>query len=143
MLLMAVMIVMIVSVALLLALFSGFLPFMRMNTSVMEYTTAYYGAISALERGILAVRYAGPGFDGESGWKSQSDGNPVSIGNQGDKRQDSFYTYGNGNDSLFWKVRSSTDRIPARGQGNVEVAFVSGSRDFNMLNYSTTELIPL
>lgn len=72
MLLMLVLIVMIISVALLLALFSGFLPFMHTYGNVMQYTTAYYGAVSAIERGVLAIRYAGPGFDGESGWKSGS-----------------------------------------------------------------------
>lgn len=72
MLLMLVLIVMIISVALLLALFSGFLPFVSTYGNVMQYTTAYYGAVSAIERGVLAIRYAGPGFDGESGWKSGS-----------------------------------------------------------------------
>ena len=57
---------MIISVALLLALFSGFFPFVNTYGNVMQYTTAYYGAMSALERGALAIRYTGPGFDGES-----------------------------------------------------------------------------
>lgn len=72
MLLMLVLIVMIISVALLLAVFSGFLPFVHTYGNVVQYTTAYYGALSAVERGALAVRYAGPGFDGESGWRSQN-----------------------------------------------------------------------
>ena len=66
MLLMLILIVMIISVALLLALFSGFFPFVNTYGNVMQYTTAYYGAMSALERGALAIRYTGPGFDGES-----------------------------------------------------------------------------
>lgn len=72
MLLMVVLIVIIVSMALLLALFSAFFPFVRTYGNVMQYTTAYYGALSAIERGVLAIRYAGPGFDGVSGWKSGS-----------------------------------------------------------------------
>ena len=47
---MLVLIVMIISLALLLALFSGFIPFVRTYGNVMQYSTAYYGAISALER---------------------------------------------------------------------------------------------
>ena len=66
MLLMLVLIVMIISIALLLALFSGFLPFAKTYGNITQYSTAYYGAISAIERGALAIRYAGPGFDGES-----------------------------------------------------------------------------
>lgn len=138
---------MIISVALLLALFSGFFPFMNTYGNVVQYSTAYYGAMSAIERWVLAVRYAGPGFDGESGWESQARATPVNTGKQSDRRVESFYTYGNGNDSLLWSVRSSTDRIPSTWDGNVDPAFISiqnsGSRNFNALNYATTELIPL
>ena len=70
MLLMIVMVIMIVSSALMLALFSSFLPFVRNYGDVSQYTTAYYGALSAVERGVLATNYAGPGFDGESGRKA-------------------------------------------------------------------------
>lgn len=112
MLLMLVLIVMIISIALLLALFSGFFPFVNTYGNVMQYTTAYYGAMSALERGALAIRYTGPGFDGESGRKAQNNGTPNSIGKTSDNRIENFYTYGNGNDSLLRSVQSSTDRIP-------------------------------
>ena len=91
MLLMLVLIVMIISIALLLALFSGFFPFVNTYGNVMQYTTAYYGAVSALERGALAVRYAGPGFDGESGWIAGT-GN---VGKMSDQKILNFYTYGN------------------------------------------------
>jgi len=57
------MVIMIVSSALMLALFSSFLPFVRNYGNVAQYTTAYYGALSAVERGVLATNYAGPGFD--------------------------------------------------------------------------------
>ena len=49
MLLMIVMVIMIVSSALMLALFSSFLPFVRNYGNVAQYTTAYYGALSAVE----------------------------------------------------------------------------------------------
>lgn len=140
---MLVLIVMIISIALLLALFSGFFPFVNTYGNVMQYTTAYYGAVSALERGALAVRYAGPGFDGESGWIAGT-GN---VGKMSDQKVLNFYTYGNWNDTLFWKVRSSTDRIPALGHGDVDIAFIKpdnqDSKNFNALHYSITELLPL
>lgn len=146
MLLMLVLIVMIISVALLLALFSGFLPFVNTYGNVVQYSTAYYGAISAIERWALAIRYAGPGFDGESGWKTNWNA-PQDIWKNSDGRIQSFYTYGDGRDTLLWKVQSSTDRIPSTWDGNVEPLFIratnSGSKNFNMLNYAKAELIPL
>lgn len=147
MLLMIVLIVMIISVALLLALFSGFLPFVNTYGNVMQYTSAYYGAMSALERGALAIRYAGPGFDGESGRKSEKGEASINIGNPSDIKVNNFYTYGNGKDSLLRSVKSSTDRIPQIGMGNVDPAFIENkqgekSKNYNTLNYATTELIP-
>ena len=67
---MMVLIIMFVSASLLMALVSGFLPFVKNYGSTVQYTTAYYGALSAVERGVLAANYAGPGFDGKSGRKA-------------------------------------------------------------------------
>lgn len=143
---MLVLIVMIISLALLLALFSGFFPFVRTYGNVMQYSTAYYGAISALERWVLAVRHTGPGFDWESGRESTAAA-VLATGKGSDSRIDNFYTYGNGSDTMVWKVHSSTDRIPSAWNGDVDPAFIArdnlDSRNYNMLNYSTTELIPL
>lgn len=147
MLLMTVLIVMIISVALLLALFSGFLPFVNMYWNVAQYTTAYYGAMSAIERWSLAIRYAGPGFDWESWWESEQGEISFSTWNISDAKLDNFYTYGDGNDSLVWNIHSSTDRIPSLGDGNVDPNFISNanldSRNYNTLDYTKTELIPL
>ena len=143
---MLVLIVMIISIALLLALFSGFLPFAKTYGNIAQYSTAYYGAISAIERGALAIRYAGPGFDGES-WRKNDWTTSQNTWKNADKRIENFYTYGDGRDTLLWKVHSSTDRIPSTWNGNVDASFVrannSGSKNFNMLNYAKTELIPL
>lgn len=138
---MTVLIVMIISAALMLALFSGFLPFVRNYGNMMQYTTAYYGALSAIERGVLATRYAGPGFDGKSGWESGENWVKYHLS---DERLSNFYTYGNGQDSLFRKVNSSTNSIPVQWKGNVDPNFWSrDSRDYNALNYLATEIIPL
>lgn len=146
MLLMLVLIVMIISIALLLALFSGFFPFVQTYGNVVQYSTAYYGAISAIERGALAIRYTGPGFDGES-WRKTTWTTLQNIWKDADKRIENFYTYGDGRDTLLWNVQSSTDRIPSTWNGNVDVSFIRAnnleSKNFNMLNYTKTELIPL
>lgn len=107
MLLLIVFSVMFMGIALLLAMYSSFLPFMYSYGNTMQYTAAYYGALSAIERGILAATSAGPGFDGDSGWK-----NAINTGATVDHRFPNFYTYGNGNDSLYRKVSSSTTSIP-------------------------------
>lgn len=107
----------------------------------MQYNAAYYGAISALERWALAASYAGPGFDGESG---RSWGN--NTWHRSDERFERFYTYGNGNDTLLWNVKSKTDRIPLTWEGNIEADFWTGnndSKEYNSLNYNTAEIIPL
>lgn len=84
---------MIISVALLLALFSGFLPFFNTYWNVMQYTTAYYGALSAVERGALAVRYAGPGFDWAL-WRKTSKENFTNTGkNSGLKNREFLYLW--------------------------------------------------
>lgn len=50
MILMTVLIVMFMGIALLLALYSSFLPFVQNYGNTIQYTIAYYGAISAIER---------------------------------------------------------------------------------------------
>ena len=146
MLLMIVMVIMIVSSALMLALFSSFLPFVRNYGNVAQYTTAYYGALSAVERGVLATNYAGPGFDWESGRKSSKQTQtPVGTWKTSDHRLQNFYTYGNGNDTLNWTVNSSTKSIPKVWDGSVDPVFVKPGEqnNYNALTYNTTEMIPL
>lgn len=60
MLLMTALIVVFIGAALLVAMYSSFLPFVNNYGNMMQYTAAYYGALSAIERGALAVHYAGP-----------------------------------------------------------------------------------
>ena len=50
MVLMTVLIVMFMGIALLLAVYASFLPFVQNYGNMMQYTNAYYGAISAIER---------------------------------------------------------------------------------------------
>ena len=146
MVLMTVLIVMFMGIALLLAVYASFLPFVQNYGNTIQYTTAYYGAISAIERGVLAANLRGPGFDGESWWKwNWSLQN--NVGNPADSKIPEFYNYGDPDKtSLLWKVNSSTAIIPSPGEGNVAVDFWTGdnsSKNFNTLNYNIAEAIAL
>lgn len=104
MVLMTVLIVMFMGIALLLAVYASFLPFVQNYGNMMQYINAYYGAISAIERGVLAANLQGPGFDGASGWRWDGE-NQKNIGNSSDQKIDSFYNYGDPNKtSLSWIV---------------------------------------
>lgn len=129
-------------------MFSSFMPFMEKFGDAVEYNTAYYGALSAVERGALVLRYRGPGFDGESGWIYS--GTNINTGNQTDEYLSGFYTYGGGATDMYRKIRSRTTQIPFVGEGNVEKIFINHldgdsltSRDYNALDYRISEIIPL
>ena len=137
---------MFMGIALLLAVYSSFLPFVQNYGNTIQYTTAYYGAISAIERWVLAANLRGPGFDGESWWKwNWSLQN--NVGNPADSKISEFYNYWDPDKtSLLWKVNSSTKKIPSPGDGNVAVDFWTGdnsSKNFNTLNYNIAEAIAL
>ena len=133
-------------IALLLAVYASFLPFVQNYGNMIQYTNAYYGAISAIERGVLAANLQGPGFDGESGWKWDGE-NQGNIGNSTDQKIDSFYNYWDPNKtSLYWIVSWSTTQIPAPWAWNVPSDFWTGSnssKDYNTLNYNIAEAIAL
>ena len=133
-------------IALLLAVYASFLPFVQNYGNMMQYTNAYYGAISAIERGVLAANLQGPGFDGESGWRWDGK-NQGNIGNSTDQKIDSFYNYWDPNKtSLSWIVSWSTTQIPAPWAWNVPSDFWTGSnssKDYNTLNYNIAEAIAL
>lgn len=146
MILLTVLIVMFMWIALLLAVYSSFLPFVQNYGNIVQYSTAYYGAVSAIERGVLAANLRWPGFDGESGWRwNWSVQN--NIGNSSDYKIPEFYNYWHPNKTtLHWRVSSSTKQIPTPGYGNVMGDFLTGdnsSKNFNTLNYNTAEAIAL
>ncbi len=146
MILMTVLIVMFMGIALLLAVYSSFLPFVQNYGNTIQYTIAYYGAISAIERWVLAANLRGPGFDGESWWKWNWS-LQTNTGNRADYKIQEFYNYWDPDKtSLLWKVNSSTAIIPSPGDGNVVVDFWTGdnsSKDYNTLNYNIAEAIAL
>lgn len=132
-------------IALLLAVYSSFLPFVQNYGNIVQYSTAYYGAVSAIERGVLAANLRWPGFDGESGWRRNGT-QQTNTGNRADYKIQEFYNYGDDTkSSLYWNVKSSTIQIPVQWEGNVPADFWKDnfSQNYNALHYNAAEAIAL
>ena len=155
MLLWLTLVVIIISVAMMFALFSSFIPFSNSYWNVAQYSAAYYAAISAIERGSLAVKYAGHWTDGEtywfnwkSGWKYQPSSNiHLNVGNTWDYWIGDLFSYWNSwATSLYWEVDATTETIPKAKNWDVEPILVESwlnSENYNMINYNQTVLISL
>ena len=150
MLLSMVIVVLIIAIAMLFAILSSFLPFSNAYWNIIQYTSAYYSAISAIERWCLAVRYAGPGFDWESWWKfDKSDDGHYNTWNSSDSWIEDFVSYWRDWDTtLYWSVKSKTSSIPKKWGWNVDPSFIDSSSnsrsvDYNVMDYHSTVLIPL
>lgn len=142
-----ILIVIIISVAMLFAILSSFIPFSNAYWNIAQYSSAYYAAMWAVERGCLAIRYAWPGFDGESWWKYSSSSNSwhYNTWNNSDYFLPKFISYWNAwNTTLYWKVNSKINSIPMPWMWDVDPAFTNGPHyDYNALNYNSPILIPL
>ena len=151
MLLAVVLVVIIVAVAMLFAILSSFVPFSTQYWNIVQYSSAYYAAVSAIERWSLAVRKSGPGFDWESWWKYRSSENEwhYNTWNAGDAWLQYFVSYWDPwSTTLYWNVKSKTNSIPKQWEWNVDPAFIDRSinpksYDYNALNYGDPILIPL
>ena len=53
----------IIGMGMLVGLYSSFLPFFENVGDIVEYNSAYYGAVSSVERGLLVSKYQQPGFE--------------------------------------------------------------------------------
>jgi len=155
MLLWLVFVVIVISVAMLLAIFSSFFPFSNQYWNIAQYTSAYYTAMSAVERWALAVKYAGHSsgwiahwFDGESWWKYiQSTNSNTWVWNLSDAWTWDFFSYGNSwATAMRWTVKSTTNRIPKIWEWDVESILQESwyhSQDYNMISYNKPELFSL
>jgi len=130
-------------IGILVSVYSIFFPFIKNLGEIGNYNTAYYGAISSVERGELALKYREPGFEGTGGyltgeltWWPQSDMKP--------SNEEEFGFLSNDPNGMRWTIKSRTTNIPNTGKGNVEyLVATDDSTDYNMLNYSSTEKIIL
>ncbi len=101
--------------------------------TINHYHIAYYAAVSAVERGELALRYREPWFIGTGGFIGTTWLGPVSdistdIISSGD------------DEGIRWTINSRTQTIPAVGMGNTDSMFQSSdSADYNMLGYNSLE----
>lgn len=110
-------------------IFSIFWPFFENLSNVADYNSAYYWAVSSLERWMLVTRYKEPGFVW-SGWYFGTD----SFWPKSDSISFGFGRLNLPNNWLSRQINSRTKRIPAIWQWNVENLLASSdSKDYNML----------
>lgn len=125
-------VLLVVALGILASVYSIFFPFMQNLWTVNQYHVAYYGAISAVERAELGLRYRSPWFVW-SGWffgltwyGPASDYTPELL--SGDAQW------------FVWSVDSRTTTIPHVGMGNTEPMLSdSTSKEYNMLWYTNLE----
>lgn len=127
-------VLLVVAVWILSSVYSIFFPFMQNLWTVTQYHSAYYGALSAVERAELWLRYRSPGFVW-SGWflwtgafGPSSDYTPeLSSGTQ---------------QWFWWTIHSRTTSIPNAGMGNTDPTFSDATYDsdnYNQLWYTYLE----
>ena len=121
-----------VAVGILASVYSVFFPFMQNLWTVTQYQSAYYGAVSAVERAELGLRYRLPWFVW-SGWFLWTTG----YGPMSDYTPDFF----SGTQQWFWWIIDSrTTSIPRSGMGNTDSMLSdSTSKDYNQIWYINLE----
>jgi type II secretory pathway component PulK len=68
-------ILLVISVAIVGALYSSFLAFYATFGDTLEYNKAYYVATAGLERAELVLKYRMPGYEGSGGWERDATSN--------------------------------------------------------------------
>ncbi len=119
-----------------LNVFASFFPFLQNIATISDYNTAYYSALSSVERWSLVLRYKQAWFQGSwwtlavTSWWPLSDQSPFfgSGSNQGNR----------------WDIHSRTLTIPALWAGNVDRFLLApDSLNYNAIRYDTQETILL
>ena len=119
-----------VAVGILVSVYSVFFPFMQNLWTVNNYYTAYYGAVSAVERAELGLRYKLPWFVWSwwflwtGSYGPASDYTPDVL--SGDKQW------------FWWTIDSRTQTIPSSGMGNTDAMlsyFTGDSKNYNQIWY--------
>lgn len=135
-----VLIILFILLGILVGVYSIFSPFTQNIWDVIDFNSAYYGAIAGIERANLVLKYRSPGFEG-SGWFFGSS-NFWPISDTLDPTELGILT--SRNNWFSWEISSRTSSIPAPGDGNVDSMLASvDSLNFNQLAYSTSEKISL
>ncbi len=129
-------VLLVVAMGILVSVYSVFFPFIQNLWTVTQYHMAYYGAMSAVERAELGLRYRAPWFAG-TGWffwstwyGPLSDYTPELL--SGD------------NQGFVRTINSRTSTIPSQGMGNADPMLSNpDSRDYNTLGYTLLETLLL
>ena len=119
-------------VGIFMSAYSSFFPFLQNIGHITEYNSAYYSAVSEVERGLLVLKYRDPGFQWSWGVMWSTWRGPLSDQDR------SFVT---GNDQWTrWNISSRTTSIPASGQGDTDPLLQApDSRMYNAVNYHDLE----
>ena len=121
----------------LVGVYSVFSPFTQNIWDVIDFNSAYYGAMAGIERGNLVLKYKSPWFEG-SGWFIGSN----NFGPPSDAISGSLGKLTTDNNGFSWSITSKTSTIPAQGNGNVETSLASSdSNSFNELSYFNAEKV--
>ncbi len=127
-------VLLIVAIGILVSVYSVFFPFMQNLGTVQQYHMAYYGAVSAVERAELSLRYRSPGFVWSWGFLWTTWYGPLSD-----------YTPELSSWTYQWFIRnidSRTSTIPSPGMGNTDPMLsdpADHSDDYNQLWYTYLE----
>jgi hypothetical protein len=121
-----------VALGILASVYSIFFPFMQNLWTANNYHRAYYGAVSAVERAELVLRYRWPWFEWSGWFLWSSPYGPVSDYSTGLLPGDQEW--------LWWNINSRTTKIPFLGMGNTEPMLSAvDSKDYNQLWYVNLE----
>lgn len=135
-----VLIILFILLWILIGVYSIFSPFTQNIGDVVDFNSAYYGAIAGIERANLVLKYRSPWFEW-SGWFFGSSWFwPIS-----DRlSESSLGTLTTKNNWFSWSIWSKTFSVPSPGNGNVDTMLASAdSKNFNQLDYSSSEKISL
>lgn len=131
-------VLLIVAIGILVSVYSVFFPFMQNLWTVQNYHMAYYGAVSAVERAELWLRYRSPWFVWSWGFLGSTWFGPLS-----DYTPDLLPGYNRG---FVRNIDSRTTRIPSPGMGTTDPMFSDpndDSNDYNALWYTYLETLVL
>jgi len=135
MLLAFVIVLIITWLAILFSIYSMFTPFVQSFGDIVNYNVAYYGAISAVERWELVLKYRWPWFVW-SGWRLEQQ----VFGKASDTVLNWFSINFADRNWMLWSINSRTNRIPNTWQWNVDQDLAAtDSSDYNRLDYKWVE----
>lgn len=118
-----------------LLVYSTVLPFVETLGTIKFYNSAYYGAVSSVERAQLVLRYKEPGFEG-TGWRI----GPNNVGPQSDHNNNDMWQLWQTRNRMFREISSRTSTVPTLWTANTPHIFKETNNDtFNTLTYNRVE----